>query len=215
MKIYNNIFFDVDGTIINPKEGITKSVQYALEKFNINISDLDDLECFIGPPLYESFKKYYNFNDNNIELAVKYYREYYKKYGIKKNNLYDGIINVFEELKRKNKRLIIATSKPQSFTEEILKDHDIYRYFDFVSAATLDSTRIKKEDIIKFAIDKLKIDSMDDCIMIGDKKQDIIGANINQMDSIGVLYGFGTLEELKNENSTYIINNVNEILKII
>ena len=215
MKKYNNILFDVDGTIIDPKEGITKSVQYALEKFNIKINDLKELECFIGPPLYESFKNYYDFNDDDIELAVKYYREYYKEIGIYKNYLYEGIIEVFKELKRKNKRLIIATSKPTSFTEKILKDYDIYKYFDFVSGSTLDNTRIKKEDIIKFAINELNIDSTYDCIMVGDKKQDIIGANKNKMDSIGVLYGYGTLKELEEQKPTYIIKNGYEILEIV
>lgn len=215
MKNYKNILFDVDGTIIDSKEGITKSVQFALEKFNINISDLKELECFIGPPLYESFKNYYNLKDDDLELAIKYYREYYKEIGIYKNYLYEGIINVFEELKRKDKRLIIATSKPTTFTEKILKSYDIYKYFDFVSGATLDNSRIKKEDIIKYAIDELKIDSTYDCIMIGDKKQDIIGANKNKMDSIGVLYGYGTLEELKEQQPTYIVNNIYEILRLI
>ena len=141
MKNYNNILFDVDGTIIDPKEGIIKSVQYSLEKFNIKVNDFKKLECFIRTPLYESFKNYYNFNDDDTELAVKYYREYYKEVGIYKNYLYKGIIDVFEELKGKNKRLIVATSKPTLFTEKILKIHNIYKYFDFVSGATLDKTR--------------------------------------------------------------------------
>ena len=215
MKNYNNILFDVDGTIIDPKEGIIKSVQYSLEKFNIKVNDFKKLECFIRTPLYESFKNYYNFNDDDTELAVKYYREYYKEVGIYKNYLYKGIIDVFEELKGKNKRLIVATSKPTLFTEKILKIHNIYKYFDFVSGATLDKTRIKKEDIIKFAIKEMNINSTENCIMIGDKKQDIIGANKNKMDSIGVLYGYGTLKELEEQKPTYIIKNGYEILEIV
>lgn len=215
MKVYNNIFLDVDGTIIDPKIGITKSAKFALEKIGIKTNSFDDLEFFIGPPLEESFKRYYKFEDEKCELAIKYFREYFGKYGIRENTLYDGIIDILIELKKRKKRLVIATSKPTDFTEEILKNYDIYKYFDFISGSTLDNTRNKKADIIKYAIDNLNIKNPEDCIMIGDRKHDIIGAKSNQMDSIGVLYGYGTFDELKNESATYIINSVKDILKVL
>ena len=215
MKDYKYIFFDVDGTLINSKEGITKGVQFALEKFDIIVEDLSKLECFIGPPLRDSFMKYYQFNENDAEIAVKKYREYYSQYGINENKLYNGVLDVLKKLKKQNKSLVIATSKPTTFTEKILKNYDIDKYFDFISGATLDKNRNNKKDIIEFAINKLNIESKNECIMIGDRKHDIRGANINQIDSIGVLYGYGNLKELKCEDATYIVNNIDEILNIV
>lgn len=213
MKVYEYILFDLDGTIIDSSKGITNAVQYALNYFNIKEDNEQILQCFIGPPLKESFKKYYNFSDDYASKAVEKYREYYSIKGIKENFLYEGIKGVLEALKKNNKNLIIATSKPEKFTIEILKMHNILEYFDYISAATMDNSRVKKEDIIKYALNKLKINDVSKCIMIGDKIHDIIGANKNNMDSILATYGFTTKEEIEISNANYIVNSATQILE--
>jgi phosphoglycolate phosphatase len=211
---YTNILFDLDGTLTDPYLGITSAAKYALNKFNIIEEDTDKLKLFIGPPLEKSFLEYYNFNKNDVKTAVKYYREYYSKKGMYENKLYAGIDDVLKELNKRNKNCFMATSKLQSFAEKIAQNFNMHNYFKHITGSNMDGTLSEKEDIVKYTMEKCELNK-NETIMIGDRKYDIIGANKNGIDAIGVLYGYGTREELEKENPKYLCNEVIDILKII
>ena len=155
---YRYCFFDLDGTLTDPGVGITNSVMYALKKFDINESDRKKLYPFIGPPLLESFQKYYGFTEARANEAIGYYREYFRAGGIFENSVYEGIPDMLGELKRREVFVALATSKPYEFAVEILKHFDLYRYFDFIGAATMDGRISKKADVIADLLDKLGIE---------------------------------------------------------
>jgi len=212
---FEYILFDLDGTITDSGEGITKSVQYALNSFDIFVDNLKDLNKFIGPPLKDSFKRYYNFDDEKAELGLKRYREYYADKGIYENNLYDGIVDILDILVKNNKKIILATSKPELYAKQILEYFKIDKYFDFVAGADFEETRVKKGDVIKYALEGAKISELSKVIMVGDREHDIIGAKENNIKSIGVLYGYGDVVELTQARADYIANSTSEILNII
>lgn len=212
--MYKYILFDLDGTLTNSKEGITKSVQYALNKLSISVQDLDSLEKFIGPPLKDSFMEYYNFDENKAEEAVAYYREYFSKKGLFENEVYPNIEPMLLKLKNAGLHLIVATSKPTVFSEKILVHFDLIKFFDAVVGSTLDGSRSKKADVIKFALEENKINPSK-TLMVGDREHDIIGAKDNNLASIGVTYGFGSYDELKQAGASYIVNTVDEIAEKI
>ena len=206
--MYNYILFDLDGTLTDPGIGITNSVMYALKKFNIDVEDRATLYKFIGPPLLESFEKYYGFSKEESELALTYYREYFKPKGLYENEVYEGIEAVLTELKSRKKVLIVATSKPEAFAVEILQHFHLDRYFDFIAGATMDENRTKKADVIAYALEQCKITDKASAIMIGDREHDVLGAKQVGLDSVGVLYGYGNYEELENAGATYIVENL-------
>lgn len=215
MKTYDYILFDLDGTLTDPGIGITNSVMYALKKFNIDVPDRTALFKFIGPPLKSSFKEFYGFTDDRAELAVTYYREYFRKQGMLENVVYDGIPELLAYLKENGKTLIVATSKPEAFTLEILRHFSLLQYFDFVSGATMDDTRNKKADIIRYALETCNITDKSSAVMIGDRKHDIIGAKENGLDSIGVLFGYGDRKELSDAGATFIAATAAEVGKLV
>jgi len=212
--MYKYIFLDLDGTLTDPYLGITNSVKYALKKFNIDSTN-EQLKVFIGPPLRDSFKRYYNMNPDEAELAVKYYREYYSTKGLFENDLYAFTMNVLEELKKLNLKIVLATSKPEKFSVEILKHFNIYEYFDFCACATLDKSRDNKTDIIKYAIDSLNIKNLDEVLMVGDRYHDVEGAKNNSIKCAYVTYGYGSVNEAKEYNAEYIIDSLEDIIEIL
>ncbi|MEO4052184.1 HAD family hydrolase [Solibacillus sp. CAU 1738] len=211
MKNYKVILFDLDGTLSDPKIGITKSVQYALEKMGINEPNINNLEPFIGPPLQVSFSEFYGFNQAESTQAIAYYRERFKKFGMFENALYKGIPTLLKMLKSQGYLLAIATSKPTVFAEEILKYFDIDHYFDIIGGSNLDGTRSAKGEIIAFVMQHFEQYSTQYFIMIGDRKHDIIGAIENNIESIGVTYGYGSNEELQLARATYIVDSVEKL----
>lgn len=213
--MYNTIFFDLDGTLTDPGMGITNSVAYALKKWNIEVSERSELYKFIGPPLIDSFMNYYGFSKEEARQGVKYYREYFSTKGLFENEVYEGVIELLNRLKAGGKRLVIATSKPEKFTLEILKHFDLYKYFDFVAAASMDETRTKKDEVIAYALENLGIKDVSDVLMVGDREHDIFGAKAHGLDSIGVLYGYGDREELEKAGATYIVEKVQDIGALI
>ena len=213
--MYKYLLFDLDGTLTDPGLGITNSVMYALKKFDIHVEDRTELYKFIGPPLRDSFETFYGFSSEKSELAVRYYREYYKEHGLYENEVYDGIPELLIQLKEQGKSLIVATSKPEAFSTTILKHFKLYDYFDFVAGATMDETRNKKADIIKYAMESCNISEKSSAIMIGDREHDIIGAKENGLDSIGVLFGYGSLDELQKAGATYIAEKPEDILRYV
>ena len=214
-NMYQNILFDLDGTLTNSELGITNSVAYALEKFGIEVQDKKELTVFIGPPLKYSFEHFYGFSEEESIQAVAYYREYFSEKGLYENEVYKGIREILSSLKQADKKLIVATSKPEKFSIQILKHFDLYDYFDFVAGATMDGSRNKKADVIGYALEKTKIKNLSETIMVGDREHDIIGAQIQKIESIGVLYGFGTKEELEKAGATFIVKDVCELENLL
>ena len=213
--MFDTILFDLDGTLTDPGEGITNSVAYALKKYNIEVSDRSELYKFIGPPLKDSFMKYYGFDEAKAEEAIAYYREYFKDIGIFENKVYEGTEHMLRKLHGNGKRLVLATSKPEEFAIRILEHFGLKKYFAVVAGASMDSSRSKKGDVIAYAISLCEDFSKDTAVMIGDREHDIIGAKENGLKSIGVLYGYGDENELKTADADYIVSTTEDILKLI
>ncbi|NBI29704.1 HAD family hydrolase [Chengkuizengella marina] len=211
---FNTILFDLDGTLTDPKIGITKSIQYALAKFDIDVKDLNKLESFIGPPLHQSFMEFYSFNETKAKEAVVYYREYFAEKGLYENELYDGIVQLLLELTKQNKQLYVATSKPTFFADKVLQHFDIKKYFQFTSGSNLDGTRSDKAEVIQYLIENKGLD-LNDIVMIGDRKYDLIGAQNNGVASIAVGYGYGSKQELLEKNPTYYVETVKELQDVL
>jgi phosphoglycolate phosphatase len=205
------ILFDLDGTLTDPKLGITKSVAYALNKFGIEVENLDTLEKFIGPPLMQSFQEYYGFSQEKARLAVEKYREYFGDKGLFENYVYDGIEKMLANLNANGKTLILATSKPTYFAAIILEHFRLYEYFKFVAGSELDETRVEKAEVISYALEQCNIPDLEKVIMVGDRKHDMIGADLVGIDSVGVLYGYGGRNELESAKANYIVSNVTEL----
>ncbi|KHD37807.1 5'-nucleotidase [Clostridium acetobutylicum] len=212
--MYNYVLFDLDGTLTDSAEGITKSVKYSLNKFDIQVEDLSSLNKFVGPPLKTSFMEYYNFDEETATAAIDYYRDYFKAKGMFENKVYAGIEALLSSLKDYGFHLVVATSKPTVFSKQILEHFKLAFYFDAIVGSSLDGKLSTKEDVIRYAMESLNIKS-NDAIMIGDREYDVIGAFKNNLPSIGVTYGFGSYEELKNAGANYIVSSVDELHKKI
>ena len=213
--MFDTVLFDLDGTLTDPGEGITNSVAYALKKYCIDVSDRRELYKFIGPPLKDSFMKYYGFSEEKAEQAIAYYREYFRDTGIFENEVYEGVEDMLKILHADGKRLVLATSKPEEFAVRILEHFGLKKYFDVVAGASMDSSRSKKGDVIAYAVSLCDGFNKDIAVMIGDREHDIIGAKENELKSIGVLYGYGDENELKTAGADYIVNTTDDILKLI
>ena len=177
--MYQYILFDLDGTLTDPKIGITTCVQYALHKMGIEEPDPDRLEPFIGPPLTDSFREFYGMNEEEAVRAVEYYRERFSTVGLFENEVYSGIPELLARLKKDGRKLAIASSKPTVYVKKILEYFSIYEYFDIIVGSELDGTRCRKEEVVEEALEQLSADDKfkkRDAVMIGDRKFDIEGA---------------------------------------
>lgn len=212
--MFNTVLFDLDGTLTDPSEGITNSVAYALESYGINVENKKSLYSFIGPPLNDSFMKYYGFTPEKAMEAIMVYREYFRDKGIFENEVYDGIPGLLEKIKASGRKIVLATSKPEEFALRILEHFDLLKYFDLVAGASMDEKRNKKGDVISYAMEKGGI-TAEGTVMIGDREHDILGAKENALPSIGVLFGFGSREELEKAGATYIAETVEDIFKLL
>ena len=208
MKQY--LLFDLDGTLTDPMVGITSSVQYALEKFGVRVRYLKELIPFIGPPLAESFQKFYGFSKEDAERAIQYYREYYAPKGIFENEVYEGIPEMLAHLTEAGFTLLVATSKPTVFARKVLKHFGIEDYFSFVGGSELDGSRTKKAEVISYILKICGIRAKE-AIMIGDRRHDIEGGKACGLESVGVLYGYGTEQELTEAGADHIIRTVAEL----
>lgn len=213
--MYNTILFDLDGTLTDPGIGITNSVAYALKKHGIEVTDRTKLYPFIGPPLLDSFQRFYGFSEEQSEQAVADYREYFREKGLFENEVYSGVEELLQRLKESGRRLIIATSKPEEFAVKILKHFGLASYFDYIVGATMDSSRSKKGDVIAYALEVCGITDKTDVVMVGDREHDVLGAKGNGLDSVGVLYGYGSREELEKAGATCVAETVEDILRFV
>jgi len=212
---YKNILFDLDGTLTDPALGITSCVAYALGKYGIEVSDLSTLNCFIGPPLLWSFSHYYGMSDEEASQCVKYYRERFSTIGMFENHVYEGIPELLSALKSVGYRLIIATSKPEEFTNIILHHFDLMQYFAFVGGNTLSEQRPTKDAVIRYVMDSVPDVTAENSIMVGDREHDIFGAKANGLRSIGVLYGYGDENELDAAGADRIVKTVADLSHLL
>ena len=206
---------DLDGTITNPAEGITKCFEYALNYFGIEVEDRADLEQFIGPPLRQSFKEGFGFDEEKATEAIAKYRERFIPTGKFENQVYDGMEDALQRLKEAGKVLIVATSKPEYLAVQILEHFGLDGYFDDICGSCDDQNRNEKDEVIRYVLEKHDITDLDDVLMVGDRKFDVIGAGKCGLKCMGVLYGFGDREELEAAGAAYIAETVEEMAQMI
>lgn len=209
------LLFDLDGTLTDPKEGITKSVRHALKAYNIEVEDLDTLCCFIGPPLKDSFIEYYGFSEEDAVNAIGVFREYFSDRGIFENKVYEGIEEMLKTFTSSGKKLFVASSKPEVFVRKIMEHFGLDSYFTFMGGADLGETRVKKADVIRYVLAENGITDLEKVIMIGDRKHDILGAREVGVDSVGVLYGYGDREELTGAQADFLAETVLDLQNLL
>ena len=213
--MYQTIFFDLDGTLTESAPGITRSVAYALKKWGIEVEDLRTLEPFVGPPLAESFARYFDFTPEQCRDGIRYYREYYVNKGLFENSVYPGIEDMLRELKNAGKRLIVATSKPEEMAVRILEHFQLTDCFERIAGASMDEKRVEKADVLRYVIEDLGQVDLTKAVMVGDRENDVRGARENGLPCIGVLYGYGSREELTEAGAAKIADTVEELKKML
>lgn len=211
---FDAVLFDFDGTVADTGVGVFNSIRFAIAAIGCKPISEKRLRTFIGPPIYDSFKRELDLNDEQCELAVKKYREMYSKSGIFQLEMYDGIEELMRELKENGIKVAIASSKPEHFVARLLDFLKIKELIDFVSCPETDETHREKYELINsaaeyFGIEKKRI------LMVGDRLFDINGANLAGVKSVGVTFGYGSRKELENAGATYIASSANEIRDII
>lgn len=226
---YKYLLFDLDGTLTDPKEGITTSVQYALRAFGIEEPDLDKLTPFIGPPLRESFMHFYGFGEEQAREAVEKYREWLRPKGVFQNSIYPGMKEMLEMLEESGKVLAVASSKPQVFVEQVLRHFEIYRYFRVIVGSELDGRRDAKEEVVAEALrqleearlekkeefGELRCGEEDAAVMIGDRKFDIAGGKEHGLTTVGVTFGYAEEGELEAAGADFIVDTVEELGRLL
>ncbi len=212
--MYKHIFFDLDGTLTDPFRGIVRAVQYSLERFGIK-SELDDHRKFIGPPLFDSYKLYYGFSNDDANLAIKYYREVYNNGDwLYDGYVYDGIPGLLSELRERGSGLIIATCKPTPTAMRVLEHFDLTKYFDFIFGCTLDGSRLHKDEVIEFALSEHKIDKSS-AVMVGDRRDDILGAHASSLPAIAVMWGYGSRAEFAENGADFVADDLDALRKLL
>ncbi|MBI4973156.1 HAD hydrolase-like protein [Candidatus Roizmanbacteria bacterium] len=214
-KDYRVILFDLDGVLTDPKEGITKSIQYALSKMHIIENNLDSLAKFIGPPLFHTFNTHYKFSEKKSWEAVKYYQERFSIKGLYENRVYDGVSELLNKLKVSGRKILLVSSKPAVYCYKIIEHFLLDKYFNKVVGPGLDLKNADKTNLILQAINYLPEYEKEEFVMVGDRMHDIVGANNNKINSIGVTYGFGSIQELKACKPTYIINSISDLKSLL
>ena len=213
---FHTVLFDLDRTLTDPGLGITNSVMHALRHFGIPVPDRKALYPFIGPPLDESFMKYFRMSHEQALEAIEIYREYFSVKGLLENSVYDGVEELLQTLKASGKRLFVATSKPEVFSVRILEHFGLAKYFDVISGAMLHPPKgYGKADVIREALSRANITDLSEIVMVGDRKHDVEGAHKIGIPAIGVLYGYGNREEHRRCNADYIVETVEELKKLL
>lgn len=211
--MYKAILFDLDGTLTESGEGITKSVQYALEKLGKPEEDLEALKVFVGPPLMEQFMKYADLDEETARRAVEIYRERYSTIGIFENRPYPGVDYMLEELKKKGYLLAVASSKPEYFVKKILAHFDLEKYFDEAVGSEMSGSRTNKTEVIEETLRRLHLENhREQVLMVGDKEHDVLGARKAGLECLAVSYGYGTMEELTAARPLQIAASADEVL---
>lgn len=207
---YKYVLFDLDGTLTDPFEGITKSFKYALNAFGID-EDCQDLKKVIGPPLINSFRDFYGFDEEMGKAAVAKYRERFADIGWRENRLLDGVPQMLEAVKNTGAGIALATAKPLVFAKKIIEEYDIAKYFDAVAGAELDGSINTKSQVVAKALDFFGNPPRDEVIMVGDRRDDVVGAGENGVKCIGVRVGYAEEGELESAKAEYIVDTIEEL----
>ena len=211
MERIKNVLFDLDGTLTDPAEGITNALMHAQRRLGMAVSPREALYVFIGPPLIETFMSEWGLTRVESEQALVYYREHFSTKGLFENVPYEGIGQALAELKRAGLRLFVATSKPEPLSLRILEHFDLLPYFEAVAGSTMDEQRTKKGEVIAYALQTFHLDPAE-TVMVGDRKHDVIGARENGLPCLGVLYGYGSREELTEAGAAALAADVGELV---
>lgn len=212
--MYSTILFDLDGTLTDPYLGITNSIMYALEKLGREIPPREQLLSFIGPPLYDEFVRKFGMDDAEATEAVRLYREYYPQKGLYENAVIDGTEQLLAVLKLRQKRVCLATSKPEPYAREILRYFELLHYFDFIGAAQLDGSISTKKEVLCHVLNSVKAEP-EECLLVGDRMHDIEGAHSVGMKCVGFLCGYGSKEELVSHGADYLAETPADVLKFV
>ncbi len=212
--MYSTVLFDLDGTLTDPYMGITNSIMYALERMGREIPPREQLKCFIGPPLYDEFRRSFGMSHEEANEAVSLYREYYPEKGLYENRLIDGAEQLLAALKMRRRRICLATCKPELYAREILCHFGIDSYFDFVGAATLDGRISTKAQVLGYVMNRTGT-RPEECILVGDRMHDIVGAHEVGMKCAAVLVGYGSKEEFAEYHADYVFEALSDVLKIV
>ena len=213
--MYDVILFDLDGTLSDSGPGIMHSVRYALAKFGITGESEAALRRFVGPPMIESYMKFYGFSHEQAVQALAYYREDYLSGAIYMNTPYEGMEETLRALNAAGKTVAAATGKPTSMAEDVLRHFGWEKYFAFIAGATMDESRSEKHEIIDYALEALGVTDRSSVLMVGDRDNDVLGAARAGVDCCGVLYGYGSREELEVAGAKYIIEKPEDIPGIV
>ena len=206
---WETILFDLDGTLTDPAEGITKAVEAALNHYGITVEDRSTLNKFIGPPLDESFPEFYGFDDEQVREATAVFREYFGRRGWAENIPYPGIDKLLADLKAAGKKLIVATSKPEEFAVRIMEHFDLARYMDVIAGAPMDNQEgAKKASVIRDALRRCGVEDLSTAVMVGDRRHDVAGGHQVGLKVIGVLYGYGDRAEHEAAGADYVVEDV-------
>ena len=212
--MYETVLFDLDGTIIDSSEGIMNSFEYTFRKLGLPVPTREEMNVFIGPPLHYSFENICGLSKQGAERAVEIYREYFAERGVRENRVYDGMEKLFAKLCARGKRLLLATSKYELYAVQILENLGFMKYFSFVAGSQKDGGRGTKREVIEYALACAGA-SKESAVMVGDRMHDTLGASEAGIDSIGVLFGFGSKEELISAKATYIAESPEDIFRMI
>ncbi len=213
--MYNTILFDLDGTLIDSEDGIKNSFRYTFKKLGLPEPTDERLNSFIGPPLFDSFKNFCGFTQKEAANAVEIYREYFAEKGIYQNRVYTGIEALLKKLKAGGKTLVLATSKYELYAVQILENLGFSAYFDFAAGSLADGGRGTKAEVIEYALAHFGAADKKSAVMVGDRMHDIEGAKAVGIASIGVIFGFGTREELAAHGATHIAATAEDIYNVI
>ncbi len=206
------ILFDLDGTLTDSGEGIIKSSAMVLEKYGLPVPSYEEMRVFVGPPLHETFHKF-GVPKEKCDDAVELYRVRYNTVGLFENFPYPGIRELLEALKAQGHRLFVATSKPEEMSVRILEHFDLAKYFEIIAGATLDRSRLEKSDVIAYLLQQAG--SVENCIMIGDTVFDVVGAAAHKIPTIGVAWGYGKVEDMKNAGAMAIAETPEQLLELL
>lgn len=212
--MFTTVLFDLDGTLTNPYMGITNSLMYALERLGYEVPPREELASFIGPPLITEYQRRFGMDEETAKEGVRLYREYFADRGIFENELIDGAKELLQELKSRGKRVYLATSKPREFAERILEHFGIAEYFDFVGASTMDGRINEKHQVIADLLEKTGADTSE-CLMVGDRFHDIVGAHRFGIKCCAVLCGFGSREEFAEYNADFISETLGGVADLV
>ena len=214
MKNYKVVAFDLDGTLTNPELGLIRGFVYAFKKLGIDYGEPASLRRFIGPPLYEEWQREFGFTFDEASHAIEIFREYYNVYGWRENEVYPGIPEMLRELSEAGKTLVVATSKPEVTAKKVLRLFDLDKYFFTIDGASNNGSNDSKSSILRRAIEKTGY-TPSECILVGDRKYDAEGAVAVGADSLGVLWGHGSFEELLASGFTAIAKTPKEVKKML